>query len=122
MATLGIALGTLVGDTDLFNPATGAAQARSMDAQTHIHTTQAQLEIEQRRAEIVAQQAVDTLDLEHRAAIYEQVEKRSEAELHHYKTTLAEERAFLQRQYELQLQQQQQAFGALGLGDLWSHC
>ena len=92
LATLGIVLGALLGDTDLFSPATSAAQARSMDAQTQIDTTQAQLEIGQRRAEIAAQQAADALDLEHRAAIY------------------AEERVFLQRQYELQLQQQQQAF------------
>jgi len=72
--------------------------------------SQAQLEIEQHRAEIAAQQATDALDLEHQIAIYEQMEKRGEVELHHYETTLAEERVFLQRQYELKLQQQQQAF------------
>lgn len=110
LALLGIALGTSLSDADLLNPATSAAQARSMDAQTHIDTAQAQLEIEQRQTEIAAQQAADTLNLEHQAAMYEQIEERGEAELEHYKTTLSMEQASLQRQQELQLQYQQQAF------------
>lgn len=96
LATLGIALGASLGDADLFNLATSAAQARSMDAQTQVDTAQAQLEIEQRRAEAAAQQAA--------------AEKRAEMELQHYEATLAEDRIFLQRQYELRLRQQQQAF------------
>jgi hypothetical protein len=110
LALLGIALGTSLSDADLLNPATSAAQARSMDAQTHIDTAQAQLEIEQRQTEIAAQQTADTLNLEHQAAMYEQIEERGEAELEHYKTTLAMARASLQHQQELQLQYQQQAF------------
>jgi hypothetical protein len=110
LATLGIALGASLGDADLFNSTTSGAQARSMDAQTQVDTARAQLEIEQRRAEADAKQAADALDLEHLAAVYEQGEKRGEVDLHDYEATLAEERAFLQRQYELQLQQQQYAF------------
>jgi hypothetical protein len=92
LTALGLALGASLGETDLFNPATGAAQARSIDAQTQMNTTQAQLEIEQHRAEIAAQQAADALALEHQSTVY------------------AEERSFLERQHELELQQQQRAF------------
>jgi multidrug efflux pump subunit AcrA (membrane-fusion protein) len=110
LTIVGVALGTLLGECDLLNPATSAAQARSMDTQTQIDRAEAQLETEQRQAEIAAQQAVDTLDLEHQAAMYEHAEKRGEADLEHYETALAMERASLERQHELQLQHQQQAF------------
>jgi flagellar motor protein MotB len=110
LALLGIALGTSLSDTELLNPATSAAQARSVDARTQLDTAQAQLEIEQQQAEITAQQAADTLDLKHQAAMYEQIEERSEAEIEHHKEMLAMEKASLQSQHELQLRHQQQAF------------
>ena len=96
LATLGIVLGASLSDADLFNPATSAAQARNMDAQTQVDTARTQLEIEQRRVEAATQQAA--------------AEKRAEVELQQYEVTLDDERTFLQRQYELRLQQQQQAF------------
>jgi len=128
LATLGIALGALLGDTELFNPATGAAQAKDMEAQTQLDMDRAQLQLEQRQEEIAAQKATIELELEqrreeiaaqqeaaeldwaHRAELYKQAEKRGELELRHYETTLAQEQAFLERQHKLQLQQRQQGF------------
>ena len=110
LAMLGVALGGLLGETDLLNPNTSAAEARSTDAQTQAAAEQAQLEVEQRRAEITARQAEDALNREHQAALYEQEEERGKLELEHYEATLAEELASLQRQHELQLRQQRQAF------------
>jgi len=85
LAILGTLLGASLGDTELFNPATSATQAKIMDAQS-------QLAIAQRQAEIVAEQEAAKLELEHQAAIN------------------AEEQSLLQRGHELALQQQQQAF------------
>lgn len=85
LAALGTVLGASLGKTDLFNPATSAAQAEIMGDQS-------QLEIAQRQAEIAAQQEAAKLELERQAAIN------------------AEEQAFLQRGHDLALQQQQQAF------------
>jgi hypothetical protein len=128
LATLGIALGALLGDTELFNPATGAAQAKDMEAQTQLDMNRAQLELERREEEIAGQQAAAELELEklqeemaaqqeaakldlaHKAEIYRQAEERGELEMRHYETTLAQEQAFLERQHKLQLQQRQQAF------------
>lgn len=89
LITLGVVVGALLGETDLFSPTTSAAEARGIDAEIQVNTIQAQLEAEQHHAEIAAQQAADALDLEHQSAIY------------------AEEQSFLKRQYELQLEQQQ---------------
>ena len=85
LAMLGTALGASLGETDLFNPTTSAADAKNTEAQTQVDTERARLEIEQAKA-------------------------RGAAELDHYKAVSAAEEAALQRQHELELQQQQQAF------------
>jgi len=82
---LGTALGASLGETDLFNPTTSAADAKNTEAQTQVDTERARLEIEQAKA-------------------------RGAAELDHYRAVSAAEEAALQRQHELELQQQQQAF------------
>ena len=56
-----------------------------------LNPTQAQIDYEQAQVELEAQEVANTLDLEHQAAVY------------------AEEQAFLKRQHEQQLQQQQRA-------------
>jgi len=56
-----------------------------------LNPIQAQIDHDQAQAEIEAQEAANALELEHQAAMY------------------AEERAFLERQHEQRLQQQQQA-------------
>jgi len=110
LAMLGTALGASLGETDLLNPNTSASQARSTDVQTQAEIDQTSLEVERHSTEIAAQEAADALNLEHQAALYEQEEKRGELELNHYAAILAEEQASLQRQRNLELQQQQQAF------------
>jgi hypothetical protein len=73
LASLGITLGALLGNTEIFNP------------------TQAEIDYEQAQVAIEAQEAASALELDHRATVY------------------AEEQAFLERQHEQQLRQQQRA-------------
>jgi hypothetical protein len=102
-------LGAALGNTDLLNPDTRGADARKTDVETQLDATRQMIDIEQKQAELSAEQMARKLDLEHQAAINEQAEQRSEAELEHYKTTLEMEQTSLQRQHELELQYKQRA-------------
>jgi hypothetical protein len=109
LTMFGTTLGAALGNTDLFNPPTSAAEARRMDVQTQLDATHDLLDIGERQTRLAAQRTADALDLQHQAVMNEQAEQRSEAELEHYKTTLEMEQTSLQRQHELELQYKQRA-------------
>ena len=109
LTMFGTALGAALSNTDLLNPTTRGADAMKTNVETQLAATRQAIDIGKYQDELFAEQMARKIELEHQAAMNEQAEQRSEAELEHYKTALEMEQASLQRQHELELQYKQRA-------------